>query len=83
MSRVMNPMASSMAMGDVSPLRQLFVNEKALSTAGRTSFHEQEPAPQLACLYQPLDEIRDYFGDLGGVGGSADPQSPSALTPMA
>lgn len=42
--------------------KTLFVNEKSL-IASNVPYYRLEPSRQIACLYQPLDEIRDYFGE--------------------
>ena len=42
--------------------KTLHVHEKSLIVPG-VSHHNVQPSKQIACLYQPLDEIRDYFGE--------------------
>jgi hypothetical protein len=47
-----------------SVFKKLFVTEKSLVVTGENGhYHKQEPSRQVAILYQPLDEIRDYFGE--------------------
>ena len=42
--------------------KTLHVHEKSLVVPG-VSYGNVQPSKQIACLYQPLDEIRDYFGE--------------------